>query len=175
MDNRVLLHTCCAVCYSHPNNLLSDLGYEVIPYFYNPNIYPEGEHFRRFEELKKIASNVIYEEFSPSDFYDIAKGLEACPERGERCLKCFELRLLKTARKAQELGIKKFTTTLTVSPHKNSSQIFEVGKRVQDISGIEFLPIDFKKKDGFKITQRIADELGLYKQTYCGCEFSIRN
>lgn len=175
MKNKILLHTCCAVCFSHPNNLLSELGYDVIPYFYNPNIYPETEHDRRFEELKKIAENVIYEEFSPEDFYSVVRGFENCPEKGQRCLKCFELRLLKTAEHALELGIDKFTTTLTVSPHKVSSDIFKIGKKVQEMTGVQFLEFDFKKKDGFKITQKIANELGLYKQTYCGCEFSIRN
>lgn len=175
MDNRVLLHTCCAVCFSYPNRFLSENGYEVIPYFYNPNIYPEYEHARRLSELKKIAPNLIYEEYSPQDFYEIAKGLENCREKGERCLKCFELRLHKTALMAKKMNIQKFTTTLSVSPHKISKNIFEVGKRIENELGIEFLEFDFKKKDGFKITQQIARELNLYKQTYCGCEFSIRN
>lgn len=171
---KILLHCCCAVCFNYPFKLLCDEGFSVVPYFYNPNIYPKMEHDRRFSELKKINKDVIFENYCHENFLDISKGLYDCPERGERCLKCFELRLLKSALKAKELGISKFTTTLTVSPHKNSAAIFSVGEKIANKYNLEFVKIDFKKHDGFKITQKIASDLGLYKQTYCGCEFSMR-
>ncbi|MBE7706175.1 MAG: epoxyqueuosine reductase QueH [Cyanobacteria bacterium SIG30] len=172
--NKVLLHTCCAVCFSHPSNKLQEDGFEVIPYFYNPNIYPFEEYKRRLEELIKIAPNTIIEENNPQVFYNYTEGLENEPEKGKRCLKCFELRLIKTAQKAKELKIKNFTTTLTVSPHKISNHIFEIGEKIAKDFDLNFLKYDFKKQDGFKITQKIATEKNLYKQLYCGCEYSIK-
>ena len=172
--SKVLLHTCCAVCYSYPySKLLSD-GYEVVPYFYNPNIYPIEEQKRRLDELIKISPDVIFEECSSEDFYNISKGLENEPEKGKRCLKCFELRLRKTAKKAVELDIKNITTTLTVSPHKISSDIFMIGEKIAQEYNLNFLKYDFKKQDGFKITQKIAREKNLYRQLYCGCEYSMK-
>ncbi len=172
--NKVLLHTCCAVCFSYPFNKLSLEGYEVIPYFYNPNIYPIAEQQRRLDELIKVAPDTIFEKSSLDDFYKISKGLENEPERGKRCLKCFKLRLQKTAQKAVELGISNIATTLTVSPHKISSDIFMAGEEAALEYGLTFLKYDFKKENGFKITQQIAREKNLYRQQYCGCEYSIR-
>jgi predicted adenine nucleotide alpha hydrolase (AANH) superfamily ATPase len=177
MSNKILLHTCCAVCFAHPKNLLEKLGFEVVCYFYNPNIYPENEYNRRFLELKKYcyknSFELIEEKNEPDEFNKIAIGLENEPEKGERCLKCYELRLNKTAKKAVELGISKFTTTLSVSPHKPSKNVFLAGNKASEKHSVEFLEIDFKKHDGFKTTQEIAKKEGLYKQNYCGCCYSI--
>ncbi len=179
MSNKILLHACCTVCFAHPNNFLRDSGFEVVCYFYNPNIYPLDEYNKRLLELKnycvKNSFEFIEEKYEPEEFYKIAHGLENAPEKGERCLKCYELRLNKTAKKAAELGICRFTTTLTVSPHKISRNVFAAGNKAAQKYGVEFLPVDFKKKDGFKTTQKIAQYEGFYKQNYCGCEYSIKS
>ncbi len=178
MQNKILIHACCGVCFSYPLVLLKEMGFEPVVYFYNPNIYPEYEFERRYLELEKycVANGVelIKEEYNHKEFKDVSYGLESAPERGERCKKCFYLRLFMTFKKARELGINKITTTLSVSPHKSSKDIFEIGRLVVLNSNIEFLEFDFKKKDGFKKTSKIAYDFGMYRQNYCGCEFSIR-
>ncbi len=176
--NNILVHACCGVCFSYPLILLRELGYEPIVYFANPNIYPEDEFQRRFLELEKYckANNVqlVKEEYSHNTFLNAIKGLEMLPEKSERCKKCFYLRLSSAAIFAKKSGIDKVTTTLSVSPHKISKDIFEMGKKACLLYGVEFLEFDFKKKDGFKKTSKIAYEFGMYRQRYCGCEFSLR-
>ena len=175
--SKVLLHACCAVCAGYPLKLLQREGFEPVVYFYNPNIYPKQEHDRRYQELVKYSLKerfeLIFGGFNPLDFENIALGFENEPEKGRRCSRCFELRLVKSAMCAKDMGINFFTTTLTVSPHKSSSQIFNVAENVATQYGLEFLKYDFKKHDGFKITQQIARENNMYKQTYCGCKYSI--
>ncbi len=178
-DRKILVHCCCAVCFGYPSQYLKMLGYIPVAYFFNPNIYPLEEQKRRYEELEKYCSKydfeLIKEDAAPEVFYEAIKGLEDEPEKGLRCNKCFELRLLKAAQKAKELKIGQFTTTLSVSPHKVSKNIFEAGnKAAKTISGVKFLDFDFKKNNGFNVTQKIATYNNMYKQTYCGCEFSIR-
>lgn len=177
-DRQILVHCCCAVCFGYPSQFLKMLGYLPTAYFYNPNIYPVEEYTRRKDELKKYCEkygfNYIEEEFEPEAFYDTVKGFENEPEKGLRCNKCFELRLKKTAKKTKELGFKKFTTTLTVSPHKVSQNVFTAGFAAAKEEGVEFIPFDFKKNNGFNVTQKIANFNNMYKQTYCGCEFSVR-
>ena len=175
---KIILHACCAPCASYPIKKLIEDSYEPVVFFYNPNIYPENEYIIRRDELKKYCAELKIDffegEYDTSVFYETIKGLENEPEKGKRCLKCFDLRLSKTAAFAKKMGIDCFTTTLTVSPHKNSKQIFDIANEVQNQTGVEFIPYDFKKKDGFKITNKIAEENGFYRQKYCGCEFSIR-
>lgn len=175
---KILLHACCAVCASYPIKKLKNEGCEPIVYFYNPNIYPKSQYDIRLNELinycLKEQAELIVEPYTPQDFALVANGLENCPEKGSRCLECFKLRLKKTAEKASELNICKFTTTLSVSAHKVSGMIFEAGNYAAKLSGNEFLEYDFKKNDGFKITQAIAKQNNMYKQTYCGCKYSIR-
>lgn len=177
-QNKILIHACCGICFSYPLILLRESEYEPVVYFFNPNIFPYEEFERRYLELEKycIKNNVQYikEEYNHNEFWEISKGLENEPEKGKRCNECFYLRLKKTADKALELGINKITTTLSVSPHKISKNIFEAGKKACYQKGIEFFEFDFKKKDGFKKTTKIADENGMYRQKYCGCEFSFR-
>ena len=176
--NKIVLHACCAVCAAYSIKKLRDDNFEPIVYFYNPNIYPQEEYLRRLNELinysKKENFELIYEKYCPEDFKTIASGYENEPEKGKRCEKCFLLRLNKTASKAKELGITKYTTTLTISPHKVSSQIFKAGEISSKNFGLEFIPYNFKKQNGFKITQQIARENNMYKQTYCGCMYSIK-
>lgn len=173
--NKILIHCCCGVCFSYPLIQLRELGFEPVAYFFNSNIFPEDEFQRRYLELEKycLTNNVqlIKEEYNHSEFLDYIKGFEKEPEKGERCKLCFLYRLDKTSKKALELKIDKFTTTLSVSPHKKSLDIFSAGE-IASKNGVEFLPFDFKKKDGFKKTSKIAYDFGMYRQNYCGCEFS---
>lgn len=176
-SKKILLHTCCAPCFAYPSIMLRNEGFEVISYFYNPNISEEFEFEKRKEELRKYCTQegfeVIFEPWQNEDFANISKGLEQEPEKGARCSKCFELRLTQTAKKAQALGIENFATTLTVSPHKVSKQIFLEGERAQLLyPNTTFIPFDFKKKDGFKKSNEIANRENMYRQNYCGCVFS---
>ncbi len=177
MNNKVLLHACCAVCSAYPIEKLKELEYEPVLYFFNPNIYPPEELKRRYEELKKYADKknieLILEKHDIESWYNAIAGLENEPERGRRCHRCFEYRLLYTALKAFQLEYKYFTTTLTVSPHKQSKVIFDIAKQLADKYELTFLDIDFKKENGFLKTMQIAKTENFYRQNYCGCEFSM--
>lgn len=176
---KVLLHACCAVCSAHPINLLREMGYEPVIYFFNPNIFPPEEYERRLNELirysEKVNAELIIDRHDPENWYNCIIGLEDEPEKGKRCSRCFEYRLLFTALKAFQLEYKYFTTTLTVSPHKQSKVIFEIAKEIAAKYELNFLDIDFKKNDGFLKTMKIAKEENFYRQEYCGCEFSMFN
>lgn len=178
-DNKpkIMLHACCAVCMAYPIELLKQ-DYEPIVLFFNPNIYPESEYTRRRDELVKYCEKkgyeYIIEDYNPKKWYEYIKGYEQEPEKGLRCNRCFEFRLDKTAQKAKELGIKYFTTTLTVSPHKVSKNIFAAGNTVAQKYGLAFVEYDFKKQNGFLKTMEIAKQNDFYRQQYCGCEFSLK-
>ena len=177
-SQKVLLHACCAICSAYPIEHLKELGYEPTIYFFNPNIFPASEYTKRLEAQKilcdKLECSLIIEEYEPIEFQNIATGLENEPEKGKRCGKCFELRLLKTAQKAQALGIEQFTTSITISPHKNFELITNLGKTIAQKYDINYLDIDFKKKDGFLKSNNLAKSFELYRQNYCGCEYSRR-
>lgn len=177
-NSKILLHACCGICSAYPVSFLKDAGYEVIVYFYNPNIYPDTEYQKRLEAEKTLCENfgveLIVEEYNQEEFFNYVKGFETEPEKGLRCDKCFELRLMKTASKAKELGIDNFTTSIVISPHKNFQKLSKIGEEIASKTGINFLAIDFKKKDGFLKTNKIANSLSLYRQNYCGCKFSMR-
>ncbi len=177
-NNKILVHACCGVCFSYPFLLLKEMGFTPVVYFINHNIFPENEFNRRYSELEKYCMinsvELIIENYNHDNFLDYIKGFENEPEKGERCNKCFYLRLYESAKKAKELNIENFTTTLTVSPHKISKNIFIEGKKAGEKFGVKFLEFDFKKKDGFKKTSEIAYKTGMYRQNYCGCEFSIK-
>lgn len=147
-------------------------------YFYNPNIFPHREYEKRLEAQRILCEyagvELVVPEYNPEEFYKAAKGLENEPEKGARCDKCFELRLRKTAEFAKKTGIKEFTTSIVISPHKSFNKLTEIGQKIAGEYGLTYQPIDFKKKDGFLKTNKISRELGLYRQNYCGCEFSIR-
>lgn len=176
--NKIVLHACCGICSGYPVSFLQDAGYQVIVYFYNPNIYPSEEYQKRLEAEKILCEHfgceLVEGEYNTDKFYEAAKGLEQEPERGERCSKCFELRLKKTAEFAKSRGVKDFTTSIVISPHKNFQKLSEIGQKLAQEEGLNFLAIDFKKKDGFLKTNKISKELGLYRQNYCGCKFSLR-
>ncbi len=178
MSNKIILHSCCAICSAYPIKMLQELGYEVVSYFYNPNIFPKNEYDKRFESHKKLCKHfgieLIEGEYATETFYNACKGLEQEPEKGARCDKCFELRLLETAKLAKNLGIKEFTTSIVISPHKNFAKLSSLGENIAKDLNLKFKAIDFKKQDGFLKTNQISKELELYRQNYCGCEFSIR-
>lgn len=177
---RILIHACCAPCSSHVSELLSD-HFQITLYFYNPNIFPESEHDRRENELKDFLKkfdpegkiDLITEKYSPMDFARCTLGHETDREGGERCFRCFDLRLSKTAEKAKELNFDFFATTLTISPHKNAQKINESGEQLSGVYEVSYLPSDFKKKNGFKRSSELSRKYGLYRQDYCGCEFSM--
>ena len=191
---RLLLHACCAPCSSYCLEYLREY-FDVTVFFYNPNITEDAEYHKRVEEEKRLIAEynrqvdsgefgdmnstaaakkieIIEGEYRPADFLEIAKGLEDCPEGGERCRKCFELRLRETARVAAERGFDLMTTTLTISPLKNAQVLNEVGQQAASEFGVEFLPSDFKKKNGYKRSIELSHMYGLYRQDYCGCAFS---
>ena len=178
---RLLLHACCAPCSSYCLEYLSQF-FSITVLFYNPNIYPEEEFSKRAQEEKRLISalktkneiNFVQCDFDPSEFYNAVKGLEDCREGGERCRKCFELRLRKTAAYAKEKGFDYFTTTLTISPLKNAEVLNEIGEKAAEEHGIKHLPSDFKKKGGYQRSIALSKEFGLYRQDYCGCVFSLR-
>lgn len=171
-DKKILLHACCGICSGYPISLLQEMGYTVTVYFCNPNIDTQEEFSRRLDAQKTICTHfgvdLIVEDYNPQEYLDYIRGLENEPERGSRCDKCIELRLKKTANKAKELGIKEFTTSLVISPHKNYEKISNFGKSLSDC----YLAIPFRKNDGFLKTNNLSKELGLYRQNYCGCKFA---
>jgi hypothetical protein len=175
---KVLLHACCAICSGQPIIQLRELGYNPIVYFSNNNFDTKEEFVRRLEAEKTLCeylkAELIVDDYEPQKYLDYVKGLEDEPEGAKRCLKCFEMRLIQSAQKANELGIHKFTTSMIISPHKNFKNLCKVGVEIADEFGLEFLEIDFKKKDGFLKTNRLSKELGLYRQNYCGCIFAKR-
>ena len=177
--NKILVHACCGVCFSYPLILLREMGFEPVVYYVNSNIYPEAEFERRYAELEKYCAvnkvELIKEGYNHDEYLSFIKGYESEPEKGERCNLCFNYRLSYAFKKAKELGIDRLTTTLSVSPHKISKNIFNEGRKLSQEHKIEFIEFDFKKHDGFKKTSKIAYDFGMYRQNYCGCEFSIRN
>lgn len=156
---------------------------ELTVFYYNPNITETEEYRKRVEEEKRLIQaynqmpgkrtiQMLEGVYEPERFYALAKGLEKMPEGGERCFRCYELRLRETARRAAEEGYDFFTTTLTISPLKNAEKLNEIGERAAKEYGTVFLPSDFKKKDGYKRSIELSAEYGLYRQNYCGCVYS---
>lgn len=174
---KLLLHICCVGCGVYISKILKK-DYQVALFFYNPNIWPESEYQKRLSEAEKVARRfrlkLITGEYDHNKWLEKIKGHEHDPERGERCWICYQDRLEKTARLAKRKSFRYFATTLTVSPRKDAKIISEIGKSLEKERGIEFLDKDFKKQDGFKKSAEISKELGLYRQDYCGCEFSVR-
>jgi predicted adenine nucleotide alpha hydrolase (AANH) superfamily ATPase len=168
----ILLHICCAPCGSASVERLLRENREVTLFFSNSNIFPKEEYLKRLKYAEKLASHfnvpLIKDDYEHDRWLIFIAGLEDEPEKGSRCRKCFYFNLENTARKAAGLGIKEFTTTLTISPHKDSGLIFEAGGTFEG-----FREYDFKKKDGFRRSIELSKELDLYRQDYCGCEFSL--
>ncbi len=175
----LLLHGCCAPCSSHSLEYLSK-HFDITLFFYNPNITPADEYRKRCDEAKRLtkeldaSSPISFLEggYDETVFFDAVKGLENCKEGGERCKKCFELRLFETARVAKEKGFDYFSTTLTISPLKNAELLNSVGEAQSDEFQVKWLPSDLKKKNGYLRSIELSRQYGLYRQNYCGCIFS---
>ncbi len=178
----LFLHSCCAPCSSYVFEYLSEY-FDITDFYYNPNIYPPEEYEKRVREIKRLIEEQPHKhevafvegKYDPERFFEIAKGLEKCPEGGERCAKCFELRLRETAKEAKERGFDLVTTSLTISPLKNAALLNEIGERVCREEGVIWLPSDFKKRGGYQRSIELSKEYGLYRQDYCGCVFSKRD
>ena len=175
---RLLLHSCCGPCSSYVIEYLSK-HFDITVYYYNPNIFPREEYEKRLAEqiklVERLGGAVMCEaEYDPDRFYEAARGLEGEKEGGARCAECFRLRLDKTAERAKEGGFDYFCTTLTVSPHKNAPLINEISEQAAERYGVAALPADFKKREGYKRSIELSKQFDLYRQDYCGCEFSIR-
>ena len=177
---RVLLHSCCGPCSSSVLEYLTQY-FDVTLLWYNPNIYPKEEFDRRFQTQVELIEkmgladkvSILAESWKSEDYYRRVKGLEEEPEGGKRCTECFRLRLLETARLAKHYGYDYFCTTLTLSRHKDSVRINTLGEEIARAAGVSWLPSDFKKRDGEKRSLELCEKYGLYRQMYCGCEFSL--
>lgn len=178
---RLLLHCCCAPCSSYVLEALNRF-FDIDLYYYNPNIAPREEFDRRVAELQRLAEEmphagefrVIVGDYDEGAFLRLCKGLEDVPEGGARCERCFRLRLGQAAKLAAERGSDFFTTTLTISPLKDAQLLNAIGMELAERFGVEWLPSDFKKKDGYRRSCELSKEYGLYRQDYCGCVFSRR-
>lgn len=175
----LLLHSCCAPCSSACLEYLSRY-FKITVFYYNPNISPQEEFEKRFCEQERLINEMPLENkvrvikggYNYNDFLEIARGLENAKEGGERCFKCYRLRLEKTAALAKELGFDYFCTTLSISPLKNAQKINEIGLELADKYGVLWLESDFKKKEGYKRSIELSGEYSLYRQNFCGCAFS---
>ena len=178
---RVLLHSCCGPCSSSVLEYITQY-FDVTLLWYNPNLYPKEEFDRRFktqvELIEKMGLadkvNILAEPWKSEDYYRRVKGLENEPEGGKRCAECFRLRLLETARLAKHYGYDYFCTTLTLSRHKDAVLINTIGEEIAKAVGVSWLPSDFKKRNGENRSIELSEQYGLYRQLYCGCEFSLR-
>jgi hypothetical protein len=173
----LLLHICCAPCSTQVIRVLQQ-KFTVTGFFYNPNIEPEEEYLRRLATMRQFAIQIgfplLIGNYEHSLWEDAVKGSESEPEGGTRCSICYRFRLEQTAKQAKENGFTLFATTLTISPHKPASVINKIGLELAQKYSIAFEPADFKKKDGFKQSCTLAKEFQLYRQTYCGCKYSLR-
>lgn len=175
----LLLHSCCGPCSSYVTEYLAKY-FEISVYYFNPNIYPESEYIKRLETQKKWLDSTEYAvlldaNYDHAEFTEAVSGLEGEPEGGARCTKCFILRLEQTAKRARALGFDYFGTTLTVSPHKNAELLNRLGEGLGAKYDVKWLPSDFKKKEGYKRSIELSRQYELYRQNYCGCEFSIND
>jgi len=193
-NKKILLHVCCAPCSSYCLEYLRQY-FDVTVFFFNPNITNEEEYQKRASEEKRLIDaynkqvesgnfegmnsderarkiDFIEGEYEPSKWLSFIKGYENCKEGGDRCKKCFEMRLMESARVAKENGFDGFTTSLTISPLKNADVLNDIGKMAADKYGTFFVPSDFKKKNGYKRSIELSKMYDLYRQDYCGCSFS---
>ena len=175
----LLLHSCCAPCSSSVIELLLEY-FDITVYYYNPNIYPAAEYYKRKEEQEKFCRDyfkdanikVVSEDYNEEDFLKIAKGKENLREGGARCTLCYHLRLEKTASFAAKNGYDYFASTLSVSPLKCADRLNKIGEELSKEYGVKYLYNDFKKKNGYKRSCEISNEIGMYRQAWCGCKYS---
>ena len=177
----LLLHSCCAPCSSYVLEYLSEF-FRITVLYYNPNISPEKEYSARVAEQERLISELpakypvsfLAGEYKPEEFYGAVKGLEDCPEGGDRCTVCYELRLREAAKEAKKGGFDYFTTTLSISPLKDAERLNSIGRALAEEYSVSYLFSDFKKKNGYKRSTELSAQYGLYRQNYCGCVFSER-
>lgn len=175
----LLLHSCCAPCSSYVLEYLSEY-FNITVFYYNPNIYPQDEYYKRVKEQKefigkfKVKNPVKFIEgkYDTDRFYNMAKGHEQDKEGTERCFLCYRLRLEETIKIAKENNFDYFTTTLSISPYKNSQKLNEIGIELEKEYGVKYLFSDFKKKNGYKRSIELSKDYNLYRQDYCGCVYS---
>ena len=175
----LLLHSCCAPCSSYTLEYLSRY-FSITVFYFNPNISPKAEFDKRFAEQKRLIEtlpsenkiSLICGDYNYDEFLNIARGYESVPEGGERCFRCYRMRLEKTAKLAKQNGFDYFCTTLSISPLKNSQKINEIGFDVAEKYGVKWLPSNFKKREGYKRSIELSREYDLYRQNFCGCVFS---
>ncbi len=191
----LLLHACCGPCSSYVIEYLARI-FDITIFYYNPNIHPREEYFRRLEELQKFlmrfpeaiknAVKLVVDEYNPEDYFEATNvraeiALQTELEKGERCRRCYEFRMKRAYKYACEQRFDYFTTTLSISPHKDSEKINAIGQNLEKIDECpfvfhtKFLPADFKKKGGFLRSTKLSEEYGLWRQDYCGCVYSMRN
>ncbi len=177
-NKKLLLHICCVGCGVYISEELKS-EYDITLFFYNPNIFPVEEYKKRLHETKRISEEyglkLVISENDHKKWLQMVKGLESEPEKGKRCEVCFRDRLKKTAEYAQNSNFDYFATTLTTSPHKDAALISRIGNELSKDKNIKYLDKDFKKNEGFKKSCAVSRKLNLYRQNYCGCEFSIRD
>ena len=181
MRPRVLLHVCCGPCSSAVLEYLTQY-FELTLLWYNPNIYPEAEFQKRYDTLLKLLHDmgldgrvgVLFEEHRSAEYYARARGLEDEPEGGKRCTECFRLRLEETAKIAAARGFDYFCTTLTLSRHKDAVRINAIAEEIAHKEGVKWLPSEFKKRDGENRSIALCEQYNVYRQLYCGCEYSYR-
>ena len=178
---RLLLHSCCAPCSSYVLEYLSQY-FAITLLYYNPNIFPEEEYRKRVEEQQRLIGalpvkhpiSFVEGRYRPEEFFEIAKGLEKVPEGGERCRKCFRLRLEEAAKIAAEGKFDYYTTTLSISPLKDAQALNEIGQELAAVYEVPYLPSDFKKRGGYQRSIELSREYELYRQNFCGCVYSMR-
>lgn len=178
---KLFLHSCCAPCSSYVLEYLAPY-FEITDFFYNPNISPREEYEKRTQELQRLIDEMpfvhkpafVEGRYCPEEFFAMAKGFEEVPEGGERCFRCYRMRLEEAAKLAAEGGYDYFATTLTISPLKNAAKLNEIGEELAQVYKVKHLPSDFKKKNGYKRSTELSKEYQLYRQDYCGCVFSKR-
>lgn len=179
---KLVLHSCCAPCSSYTLEYLSEY-FSINVVYYNPNISSKEEYDLRLSEQKRLISELPVKnpvtlteaEYEPQEFYSVAKGLENCPERGERCLRCYRLRLEYAAQEAKRTNADCFATTLTLSPLKDAEAINSIGEEMSEVYGVPYLCTDFKKRNGYKRSIELSREYDLYRQNFCGCVYSKRD
>ncbi len=192
----LLLHACCGPCSSYVIEYLASI-FDITIYYYNPNIHPKEEYFRRLEELKKFLERfpdavknevkLVVDEYNPEEYFEATNvrqeiELQTEPEKGERCRRCYLFRMKRAWEYACKKNFDWFTTTLSISPHKDSEKINVIGRELEEkttdslsiTSQTKFLPSDFKKKGGFLRSTQLSEEYGLWRQDYCGCVYSMR-
>lgn len=178
---KLLLHACCAPCSSYVLEYLSEF-FDITLLYFNPNISPEAEYRKRIGEVERLLREMplksevglLEGRYCPEEFFKLAEGLEELPEGGERCFKCYRQRLEEAAKTAKEGGFDYFSTTLSISPHKNAEKLNLIGEDLEKEYGVRYLYGDFKKRNGYKRSIELSRIYGLYRQNYCGCIYSRR-